>query len=295
MKTLLVLAAGMGSRYGGLKQMDPVGPAGEFILDYSVYDALRAGFDKVVFVIRRDIEDDFRRLVGSRWEGRADVHYAFQSLDGLPAGFAPPAGRTKPWGTGHAILAARALIDTPFAVVNADDFYGAEAYRTLAAFFDRPSPTPPQYALVAYDLAKTLSEHGAVARGICTVDARGYLASITEHTAIARQEDGRIASGETAFPDDTPVSLNLFGFTPHFVDFLHDGFADFLRHHGQEPKSEYYMPVAVGDAIAANAASVRVLRTSATWMGVTYLADRPAVELHLASLARANLYPSRLY
>jgi NDP-sugar pyrophosphorylase family protein len=294
-KHLVVLAAGMGSRYGGLKQMDPVGPSGEFILDYSVYDALLAGFSDIVFVIRHDLEADFRRIVGRRWESRADVRYAFQELGDLPDGFTPPPGRTKPWGTGHAVLAARELLDSPFAVVNADDFYGRDAFATLAGFLDRTAADPAAYAMVAYEVGRTLSEHGSVSRGVCDVDARGRLTRIEERTAIARGADGVIRAGELVLPPDTPVSLNLFGFKPSFLGHLATGFRSFLAVAGKEPKSEYFMPTVVGDLITRRLATVDVLRTPADWFGVTNAADRPGVVARFAELAASDAYPPALF
>lgn len=294
-KHLVVLAAGMGSRYGGLKQMDPVGPSGEFILDYSAHDALAAGFDEVVFVIRRDLEEDFRRIVGRRWEAKAPVRYAFQELTDLPKGFVPPAGRTKPWGTGHAVLAARGCIEGPFAVVNADDFYGRDAFATLGAFLDRTAGQSSAYAMVAYDVGKTLSEHGSVSRGVCTVDGAGKLTRIVERTAIAREADGIIrANGET-LADTTPVSLNLFGFKPEFLDHLARGFSEFLAVSGNEAKSEYFMPTVVGELIGRGVATVDVLRTASSWFGVTNAADRPGVVARFADLARSGEYPASLF
>jgi len=294
-KRLVVLAAGMGSRYGGLKQMDPIGPSGEFILDYSVYDAVLAGFEEVVFVIRRDLEQDFRRIVGDRWQRRIPVHYAFQELTDLPSGFAVPPGRTKPWGTGHAVLAARDVLDGPFAVVNADDFYGRDAVASLAGFLERTADTAGAYAMVAYDLGKTLSEHGSVARGVCTVDPQGKLARIVERTAIARDPDGIIRTEGAALAEETPVSLNLFGFKPDFLEHLDLGFAEFLRASGNEQKSEYFMPTVVGNLIALDKASVKVLRTDAEWFGVTNAADRPGVVARFAALAQSGVYPRNLF
>lgn len=293
-KRLVVLAAGMGSRYGGLKQMDPVGPSGEFILDYSVFDALKAGFGEIVFVIRQDLEADFRRIVGSRWEPRAAVRYAFQELTDLPDGLAPPPGRTKPWGTGQAVLAARGILDGPFAVVNADDFYGRDAFATLAGFLDRTADAAAAHAMVAYEVGRTLSEHGSVARGVCEVDAHGRLARIEERTAIARDTDGVIRAGDLVLPADTPVSLNLFGFKPSFVEHLARGFGAFLAAAGHELKSEYFMPTVVGDLVTRGVATVDVLRTTADWFGVTNAADRPAVVARFAALAASGAYPRSL-
>ena len=268
-KRLVILAAGMGSRYGGLKQMDPIGPHGEFILDYSIRDALAAGFSEVVFVIRRDLEADFRRIVGDRWEARGvSVHYVFQDLTDLPDGFAPPEGRTKPWGTGHALLAARQWLDVPFAVVNADDYYDAPAFRAIADYLDA-SEGSDDYAMVAYDVAGTLSAGGSVSRGVCKTDADGYLTHIEERLAIERGPDGVIRDGDLVLPDDTPVSMNLFGFRPSYAAALREAFADFLRARGAEPKSEFYITLPLQPLVEAGRARLKVLRAPARWFGAT--------------------------
>lgn len=283
-KSLLVLAAGMGSRYGGLKQMDPIGPNGEFILDYSVGDALAAGFDRVVFVIRRDIEKDFREIVGHRWEARADVAYAMQDLADLPAGFAVPEGRTKPWGTAHAVLAARNAIDGPFAVVNADDYYGADALRQTAGFLDRTADDEKKFCMVAYRLDKTLSPNGSVSRGVCTVGPDGCLTQLVERLKLQRCPDGVVRDGEDAFPDDTPVSMNMFGFKRRYIDLLQDTFPRFLAKYGALPKSEFQMPTALGAYLRRGDASVAVMQTASRWFGVTSRDDRPEVEAYFRTI-----------
>lgn len=283
-KSLLVLAAGMGSRYGGLKQMDPIGPNGEFILDYSVGDALAAGFDRVVFVIRRDIEKDFREIVGHRWEARADVAYAMQDLADLPAGFAVPEGRTKPWGTAHAVLAARNAIDGPFAVVNADDYYGADALRQTAGFLDRTADDEKKFCMVAYRLDKTLSPNGSVSRGVCTVGPDGCLTQLVERLKLQRCPDGVVRDGEDAFPDDTPVSMNMFGFKRRYIDLLQDTFPRFLAKYGTLPKSEFQMPTALGAYLRRGDASVAVMQTASRWFGVTSREDRPEVEAYFRTI-----------
>ncbi len=298
---LVVLAAGMGSRYGGLKQIDPVGPAGEAILDYSVFDALRAGFSRVVFVIRRDIEDAFRASVGARFERHVQVDYAFQQLDDLPAGLTVPEGRTKPWGTAHAILAARHAVRTPFAVINADDFYGAEGYRHLAAHLScaPAGDRAPDHAMVGFILRNTLSEFGSVARGVCSVSPEGLLRSVTETTGIepfgaaarAVAPDGSI----TPLTGDETVSMNMWGFQPHIFDDLLTYFRAFLRARAADPKAECYLPAAVTSAIDAGRARVRVLRSSDTWFGVTYREDRPRVIQSLRELIAAGRYPEQLW
>ena len=305
--TLLVLAAGMGSRYGGLKQLDPMGPSGETLLDYSVFDALRAGFGRVVFVIRRDFEEQFRMAVGGKFEGRTAVDYVFQDLDELPAGLRRPESRQKPWGTGHAIWCARDTVREPFAAINADDFYGAGAYRALAGFFadapaQSPDPAAPApFAMVGYQLDRTLSPHGTVARGVCAVDADGNLRHIEECTGIGRTDapDGPIISprpnGTTAeFSGAEPVSMNFWGFTPAVFPLLETGLERFLHANLDDPKAEYYIPLAVAEFIAAGSARVRVLTTDAAWFGVTYREDKPVVAASLAALVRAGDYPANL-
>ncbi len=285
----------MGSRYGGLKQLDPVGPGGETLLDYSVYDAIRAGFDRVVFLIRRDIEQDFRDKIGVRYEGKIAVGYAFQQLDALPPGFTPPAGRTKPWGTAHAIWCAREALHTPFAAINADDFYGADSFRQIGAFLGTVDPAahPAHFAMAGYRLDKTLSEHGTVARGICQVGSDGLLHGVEELTDLARRPDGVIASGDRTFPPDTPVSMNFWGFTPQIFPLLETVLRDFLATHAGSEKSECYIPSAVADMIAAGDATVRVLPTAADWFGMTYREDRPRVRESIARLVEEGEYPAR--
>ncbi len=296
--TLLVLAAGMGSRYGGLKQLDPVGPAGETILDYSVHDALRAGFGRVVFVIRREFEEEFRRTVVSRYADRVATACVFQALDDLPDGFNVPPGRTKPWGTAQAILAARHAIDTPFAAINADDFYGADAFVRLGDFLRPVPPASTAFAMVGYRLCNTLSEHGTVARGLCRVSPDGLLEEVEELTGIARQADGQLAdTGKGVVRPLTGqeiVSMNFWGFTPGVFPLLQRGFSSFLKAHGPSASAEYYIPSAVSHMIATDQATVRVLATDAAWFGVTYREDRPQVVASLARLTASGTYPSPL-
>jgi len=293
---LLVLAAGLGSRYGGLKQLDPVGPHGETLLDYSVHDAMRAGFDRVVFLIRRDIEKDFRAMIGARYEGKISVGYAFQQLDELPPGFTPPAHRTKPWGTAHAIWCAREAITTPFASINADDFYGADAFRQVGSFLSTvdPDAAPARFAMAGYRLDKTLSDHGTVARGICRVDDGNFLRGVEELTDLARDADGAIVSGGRTFAPETPVSMNFWGFTPRIFPLLEEALRGFLAAHGGSGKAECYIPSAVAGMIGAGAANVRVLATTADWFGVTYREDRPPVQQNLARLVERGDYASPL-
>lgn len=284
MKNLVVLAAGMGSRYGGLKQMDPVGPNGEFILDYSVNDALHAGFSRIVFVIRRDLEKDFREIVGRKWEEQADVRYAMQDLDDLPPGFSPPPDRKKPWGTAHAVLAARRIVTGSFAVVNADDFYGAESFRLAAGCLDATASEPYTHCMVAYRLDKTLSKFGSVSRGVCTVDDQGMLVDIRERLALKRSDDGVVRDGGDAFADDTLVSMNMFGFKRSYIDMLEEAFPAFLKANAAHPKAEYQVPTALGEFLRAGRVKVKVLRTDSDWFGITCREDRDDVVAHLKTL-----------
>ncbi|MBQ7667292.1 MAG: NTP transferase domain-containing protein [Kiritimatiellae bacterium] len=278
-KTLLVLAAGMGSRYGGMKQMDPIGPKGEFILDYSVGDAVKAGFSRVVFVVRPEMEADFRAIVGRRWEARVEVAYAHQTVSSLlPPGFSPPPERKKPWGTAHAVLCAGALLNGPFAVVNADDYYGGESFAAASAFLSGADATGGDFCMVAYRLDNTLSASGTVSRGICSVGADGLLRGLVERTELARAADGLVRDAVTgdSYPGDTPVSMNLFGFTPRFVEMLSVEFSRFLSKYGAEVKREFQMPTALATMMRRGDATVRVLRTPSRWIGITVREDRAA-------------------
>jgi len=294
--TLLVLAAGMGSRYGGLKQIDPVGPAGETIIDYSIFDALRAGFGKLVFVIRKDIEAAFREHVGSRFEKRMAVEYVFQELEDLPPSFTVPAGRTKPWGTTQAILAGAGAVHEPFAAINADDFYGAESFRVLAGHLTSGSP---DYAMVGFILRNTLSEFGTVARGVCQVVDGDYLKNVIEYTAIERDGDGvkntDAAGNVTRLAGNEPVSLNFWGFTPRAFDQLRERFAAFLVQHGSDLKRECLIPTTVNDLVSAGRARVKVLPAEGSWFGVTYREDRPRVIESIRRLVADGLYPEKLW
>jgi hypothetical protein len=293
---LLVLAAGMGSRYGGLKQIDPVGPNGETIIDYSIYDALRAGFGKLVFVIRRDIEAQFREIIGARFEKRIPVEYAFQELNDLPPGFTLPPGRTKPWGTTHAILMAASVIREPFAAINADDFYGAEGYRLLAAHLTSGSP---DYSMVGFVLRNTLSDFGSVARGVCRVDGGNFLQSVVELTKIERDGIGAKDAGAggqiTRLTGDEAVSMNMWGFTPAVFPQLKAHFHKFLETSGGGLKSENYIPSTVNDLVVAGQARVKVLRTNDSWFGVTYREDRPRVVESIRRLISRGEYPRQLW
>lgn len=292
--TLLVLAAGMGTRYGGLKQIDPVGPSGETVLDYAVFDALRAGFGRVVFVIRRDFEELFRTQIGARYTGQIAVDYVFQSLDALPPGHTPPAGREKPWGTGHAVWCARDAVKENFAVINADDFYGADSFNRLAAFLTAApakSAAADEFAIVGFRMANTLSENGAVSRGVCATGGAGQLTSIVETHGITAAEVG---PGKK-FSGDTIVSMNCWGFTSALFAGLDAQFREFLAARGTEPKSEFYLPGSVSTMIGRGEATVRVLPTDSAWFGVTYREDKPRVQAALLELVQAGRYPARLW
>ncbi len=292
--TLLVLAAGMGSRYGGLKQMDGVGPNGEIIMDYSIADAIRAGFGKVVFVIRHSFEEEFKAKINSEhFHNRIEVEYVYQELDKLPAGFSVPEGREKPWGTNHAILMAKDVIHEPFAIINADDFYGRDAFQVMADYLRSLEGKQGDYCMVGYRLENTLSENGTVSRGVCETDSEGYLVGMTERTAIGHTESGIAysdADGSHPLAADTTVSMNLFGFTPDYFVESEKLFVDFLREHGTEMKSEYYIPFAVNTFIARGYAKMRVLKTTAQWFGVTYKEDRPGVVERLRKMHEDGIY-----
>jgi len=294
--TLLVLAAGMGSRYGGLKQIDPVGPSGETIIDYSIYDALNAGFGKLVFVIRQDISEQFKEIVGARFEKRIPVEYVYQELSKLPEGYSVPEGRSKPWGTAHAILMAAESVKEPFAAINADDFYGSQSYRLLAKHL---SSGTSDYAMVGFTLSNTLSEFGTVARGICEVDAEQYLSTVTELTKIA--PDGNAAKDTapdgtiTALTGNEPVSMNMWGFTPALFPQLKKHFEAFLKKSGGELKSECYIPSVVNDLVVSGEARVKMLRTNDSWFGVTYREDRPRVVESIRQLIVRGDYPAKLW
>ncbi len=298
--TLFVLAAGMGSRYGGLKQLDTLGPHGETIMDYSIYDAINAGFGKVVFVIRKDFEKDFREKILSKYEGVIPTEVVFQSTDKLPEGFTCPADRTKPWGTNHAVLMGKDAIKEPFAVINADDFYGRNAFEVIAKELSRPRDRKGDYCMVGFRVGNTMTENGSVARGVCTAGADGNLAGVVERTAISYDKDGNITfvdeNGETQTLDpNTPVSMNLWGFTPDYFDYSEREFKKFLDKDINTPKSEFFIPLAIDTLIKNGEATVKVLDTDSKWFGVTYAADRPGVVEKFAELHNAGVYPSPLF
>ena len=297
--TLLVLAAGMGSRYGGLKQIDAVGPNGEAIIDYSIFDAIRAGFGKLVFVIRHDIEQAFKDAIGSKFSGRIPVEYAFQELDMLPAGFTVPAERKKPWGTAHAVLVTADVIREPFAVINADDFYGRNSYENLGQHLQSAKPAAADYSMVGFTLRKTLSEHGSVSRGICQTDGNSLLKSIVEITKIEKAGNGARYLGEDAkesiLTGDEPVSMNMFGFTPLVFDQLRQEFSQFLKQKGADPKSEFFIPTPINQLIQSGQARMRVLPTTSNWFGITYREDKPAVVENIRRAIDAGEYPEKLW
>lgn len=294
--TLVILAAGMGNRYGGLKQFDAVGPGGETIMDYSVHDALRAGFRKVVVVIRRDCEEMFRERVAATFGKRTEVDFVFQELDALSEGFTVPSGRVKPWGTGHAILCAEPKVAGPFAVINADDFYGASAYQALARFLQAPGDTNMlSAAIVGYPLRNTLSAFGAVARGVCRCDGQGFLEGVEELTGVARDGEGVISAGERRLTGDEIVSMNLWGFPSALFGHLRSLFRRFLETRGDDPKAEFYIPSAVDALIRAGTMRVSVLKTEERWFGMTYREEKGMVVDHIARKIAGGAYPPKLW
>ncbi|MFQ3670189.1 MAG: sugar phosphate nucleotidyltransferase [Verrucomicrobiia bacterium] len=298
--SLLVMAAGMGSRFGGLKQMEPVGPSGETLLDYSIFDAIRAGFDRIVFLIRKDFEPEFKQRVGQRFHGKIDVAYAFQALDDLPPPHRPPNDRTKPWGTTHAIWCARNTISGPFGAVNADDFYGRDAFAQLATFLkNRPTTTPrPLHAMIGYRLDTTLSDHGTVARGVCRLRPDGFLAAVEEMLKIERVGD-RILNRQDGQPE-TPIdgsscaSMNCWGFGPDIFPALETSLLDFLSTHSADLKAECLIPTTVNHLVASSTIDLQVIPTTASWFGMTYKEDVPLVKASIAQLVAQGEYPSAL-
>lgn len=296
--TLVIMAAGMGSRYGGIKQIDPMGPNGEIILDYSVYDAVKAGFKRVIFIIRRDIEEAFRQSIGQRFEGKIAVDYAFQELEDLPDGFSIPQGRMKPWGTGQAILACKSILTEPFIVINADDFYGADAFTEGAKGLELLNADSLEGFLVGYRLGNTLSPHGSVTRGVCE-SGGDYLTKITERLKIWRKDGGAVEyqDGGKSYPltGRELVSMNFWGFSPAVFDALGQGFSEFLAEFGSEMKSEYLIPTVVSGLISSGRIKVRVLKSNAVWFGVTYPEDKSAVKASLSTLIEKGSYPTPLW
>ncbi|MFH1159486.1 MAG: nucleotidyltransferase [bacterium] len=298
--SLLILAAGIGSRYGGLKQLDAIGPRGETIIDYSIYDAIRSGFGKVVFVIKESIEQDFREVVIDKLRPVADVDFVHQEIRKIPEGISVPADRTKPWGTGHAILMAEQKITGPFAVINSDDFYGRKAYQTLAAYYqDWTATRANDYSMVAYEIGKTLSDFGAVSRGVCQADDSSFLMDVVERTQIEKTSQGITFLDEEGkivlLPGNTIVSMNFWGFTPSFFGYLKEGFEAFLRKHSTNPKAEFYIPSAVNKLIREQRATVKVLRCNEQWFGMTYKEDRAIVADRIRKLIEKGEYPEKLW
>jgi len=296
--TLLILAAGMGSRFGGLKQVEPVGPSGEAIIDYSIFDAIKAGFGKVLFVIRESFADAFKEKFDPILKGKIDVEYVFQELVNLPEGFSLPESREKPWGTAHAILVAKNVINEPFCALNADDFYGYNAYKVMAEFLIQ-SADPTEYSMVGYKLSHTLSDYGSVSRGICDVDENDLLRKIVETTKILKR-DGKIISiepdgSEKELTGNESASMNIWGFKPSVFPILEEKFTDFLKNHINEPKSEIYIPSVVFDMIQEKKATVKVLKADSPWFGVTYKEDKPRVVAKINKLIEQGEYPKKLY
>ena len=296
---LVVLAAGMGSRYGGLKQLDALGPSGETIMDYSVFDAIRAGFGKVVFIIRKDFEDDFRRLVLKKYEGHVQTEVVFQSINDLPEGFTCPEDRTKPWGTNHAVLMAKDVINEPFCVINADDFYGRDCFAVMGKFLSAlPAGSKNVYSMVGFRVANTLSENGKVSRGVCEVNAKRHLTTVVERTEIIRRENGvcyKDGDDWVRIEDNTPVSMNVWGFTPDYMKYSEDFFKGWLKSNINVPKSEYFIPLMVNELINSGTATCEVLDTTSKWFGVTYAEDRQGVVDKIAELVKEGVYPVKLF
>ena len=292
--TLVVMAAGMGSRYGGIKQLEHVGPAGEIIMDYSIHDAVRAGFDKVVFIIRKDIEEAFKETIGDSISRFVETEYVFQSLDDLPEGFTVPDGRSKPWGTAQAVLCCKNAVDTPFLVINADDYYGVEGFK-VAHDYLAAAPAKGAYCMVGFQLGNTLSENGTVTRGVCQVNEEGYLTDVVENFGLIRKGDVVVNDAENTYPLDTPVSMNMWGFTTDIFEELEKRFVGFLKESGTELKSEYLLPTEVGKMIVEGKVTVKVLSSSDQWFGVTYREDKPTVVERFAKLKEAGVYTDPIF
>ncbi len=299
--SLAIMAAGLGSRFGGgIKQLTPMGPSGELIIDYSIHDALEAGFDRIVFIIRKDIEKDFHEMIGDRISKVAPIAYAYQDVNDLPAPYKNPAERSKPWGTGHAILAARDIVKEPFAVINADDYYGKEGFKILHDYLVKTEDTPDKQniALASFILGNTLSEIGSVKRGICTLDENGFLVGIKETEGLVKTADGagiETENGIVSVDANGPVSMNMWGFMPSFMDELKKGFPEFLAEHGEELKSEYLLPEVVDQLIKTGRADVSVLASHDKWFGVTYKEDTPSVQAAFADMIKKGIYKTPLF
>lgn len=297
--TLLILAAGIGSRYGGVKQMDKVGPSGESIIDYSIYDAIRAGFGKVVFVINKKIEKDFKEIFNRKLKDKIETDYVLQEINNVPEGIKYSSERVKPWGTAHAVLVAKDKIHEPFVVVNADDFYGAGSYKLIKEFFNDIDPEMPQYCLAGYKLSSTLSEFGSVSRGICSVDIEDFLSAVVERTDIQKLNNSigyEDSNGNwDILPDDTPVSMNIWGFTPSIFKFLEFYFKDFISKNAGNPKAEFFIPAVINDLIKTSKATVRMLRSKDQWFGVTYKDDKHKTIEKIRKLVEQGDYPKNLW
>lgn len=299
---LVIMAAGIGSRFGGgIKQLEPVGPTGEIIMDYSIFDAINAGFNKIVFIIRKDIENDFREVIGDRIEKMCsslgvDVEYAFQAADNLPEGITVPEGRKKPWGTGQAVLSCKGIVKEPFAVINADDYYGKEVFRKVYDFLQNYSPErPDEFCMGGFILKNTLSDNGGVTRGVCEVDGEGYLTNVIETSDIVKTADGAEANGQKINPDSY-VSMNLWGFTPEFIDRLEEGFKEFFEKSADNLlKAEYLIPIYIGELLSEKKVSVKVLETNDKWFGVTYKEDKPIVVESFKQLIEDGEYNADLF
>ena len=289
--TLLIMAAGMGSRYGGLKQLDAIGPSGETIIDYSVYDAIKAGFTKVVFIIRKDFEQEFKSKITDKYEGQIQVEFAFQDLNDLPDEFTCPEGREKPWGTGHAIFSARNIINEPFVAINGDDFYGRESFKVVADYYRKGANS---FSMVAFKLDKTLSSFGGVTRGLCTVNDE-KLNTVIETADLEKTDYGVSSNRDIELDGTEPVSMNVWGFTPILFKYLEEKFVVFLSENGTEMKSEYLIPSVVNELIQSGQENVHVLRSGATWFGVTYKEDKPYVEGEIEKLVNKGEYPGKLF
>ena len=289
--TLLIMAAGMGSRYGGLKQLDAIGPSGETIIDYSVYDAIKAGFTKVVFIIRKDFEQEFKSKITDKYEGQIQVEFAFQDLNDLPDEFTCPEGREKPWGTGHAIFSARNVINEPFVAINGDDFYGRESFKVVADYYRKGANS---FSMVAFKLDKTLSSFGGVTRGLCTVNDE-KLNTVIETADLEKTDYGVSSNRDIELDGTEPVSMNVWGFTPILFKYLEEKFVEFLSENGREMKSEYLIPSVVNELIQSRQEIVHVLRSGATWFGVTYKEDKPYVEGEIEKLVNKGEYPGKLF
>ncbi|MDO5664171.1 MAG: sugar phosphate nucleotidyltransferase [Bacteroidia bacterium] len=297
--TLFVLAAGMGSRYGGLKQLDGVGPNGETIMDYSIFDAVNAGFGKLVFVIRQSFEEDFRHKIVKKYKSKIPVELVFQELETLPEGFSVPEGRVKPWGTNHAVMMGKSVINEPFAVINADDFYGRESFKVLADYLKTLENKENKYCMVGYRVGNTLSESGTVARGVCETDETENLTGVVERTQVKRIDGAVKYKDESenwiAIDDNTPVSMNMWGFTPDYFKHSDNHFVKFLKENAENIKAEYFIPLVVNNLIISGTSTVKVLDTPSKWFGVTYAEDRPGVVEKLQKLADDGTYPSPLW